>query len=133
MSILILLRSPTNFKLQYWRMVYPSVCNWGTAAIRREIGKRLPHAGVQRLRKIIELSDFHSRRIYTERKAALQMGDEAVKQQVGEGKDIISILCRDSPYLDRDVELTVGVLVKANTEAKNGETLPEEEVVAQMR
>ena len=33
-----------------------------------------------------------AREIFEQKKRALELGDEAVKQQVGEGKDIMSIL-----------------------------------------
>ena len=49
----------------------------------------------ERVRRLIGISDTMSRRsveIISERKAMLERGDEALKYEVGEGKDIMSIL-----------------------------------------
>lgn len=82
----------TGFTVQYWRLLYPKVHNIGTPAFRRMVAKLLPSARLQRLRSIIETSDAQARNIYNDKKAALLRGDNSIKHQVGEGKDIISIL-----------------------------------------
>lgn len=51
-----------------------------------------PLKTVQRLREVAD--DLHNRSvlIFNEKKAALEGGDEALKQQIGEGRDVMSIL-----------------------------------------
>lgn len=53
----------------------------------------IPSAAVQRMKNIIDLMYKTSVDIFESKKAALALGDEAVMKQVGEGKDIISVLC----------------------------------------
>ena len=62
------------------------------------------------------------------------MGDETVLKQLGEGKDVMSILREPLSFT------TCGALfadaiqtVKANVSAADGDRLPEEELIAQMR
>lgn len=38
--------------------------------------------------------DDNTRKIFFDKKAALEAGDEAVKEQVANGKDVMSILCK---------------------------------------
>ena len=47
---------------------------------------------VQRLREIADILQERSVLIVNEKKAALARGDEALKQQIGEGRDVMSIL-----------------------------------------
>ena len=42
--------------------------------------------------------DLESRKIYDEKKVVLASGDEGFVKQVGEGKDIISILRELTPF-----------------------------------
>lgn len=54
----------------------------------------LPRDGAsQRMMRISDTLTARSLNIVNEKKRALQQGDEALKQQVGEGKDIMSVLC----------------------------------------
>ena len=57
---------------------------------------------VERVRRLVGISDTMSRRsveIIKERKELLERGDEALKHEVGEGKDIMSILRALVPIL----------------------------------
>ena len=74
------------------------VRNIGTPAFRRTVAKWIPIANVQRFREIIATCQQQARSIYEAKKAALLRGDESIKHQVGEGKDIISTL-RKSNHL----------------------------------
>lgn len=60
-----------------------------------------PHKGVQKLKSIIDIMDQKSVSIFEAKKLALQQGDEAVLRQVGEGKDIMSILSAPSALESR--------------------------------
>ena len=54
---------------------------------------------MRRYRDIVDVMDEQSRNIYQGKKAALEKGEEAVVQQIGEGRDIMSILSKKSPVL----------------------------------
>lgn len=47
---------------------------------------------IQKLRELIEIIEVESKKILADKRAALQAGDDVVVRQVGEGKDIMSIL-----------------------------------------
>ncbi len=52
----------------------------------------LPSDTIQELRRISDTMHERSVRIYKEKKEALEKGDEALRHQIGEGRDIMSIL-----------------------------------------
>ena len=54
----------------------------------------VPGEGVQQLSSIIDILQTQAREIFYSKKAALGSGDEALLQQVGEGKDLMSVLRR---------------------------------------
>ncbi|KAI0648490.1 cytochrome P450 [Trametes meyenii] len=96
------------------RQLLPRVVNLGPAWLRRRIVELLPYEPAQRMRKISDALHGQSLEIINAKKAALEHGDEALKHQVGEGKDIMSVLLR------------------ANMVASEEDRLPDEEVVAQV-
>ena len=59
----------------------------------------IPSETVQRLRDIINIFHETSVEILETKKEALRRGDQALAAQIGQGKDIISILCEVSFYL----------------------------------
>ncbi|KAI0327596.1 cytochrome P450 [Cubamyces sp. BRFM 1775] len=81
---------------------------------RRAVAERIPSPTLQRVMYLRDVVRRQSIKIYEEKKAALLKGDEALKMQVGEGKDLMSIL------------------LKANMEASEEDRLPEEELIGQM-
>jgi hypothetical protein len=52
----------------------------------------VPLRGVQRIRKVVETLNEASYEVYEAKKEAIRRGDEAVMEQLGRGKDIMSIL-----------------------------------------
>ena len=70
----------------------PKLVQIGPAALRRKVVEALPQAFVQRMRHISDALHAQSLRIVNEKRTALERGDEALKYQVGEGKDIMSVL-----------------------------------------
>ena len=58
----------------------------------RAILRRAPHADTRRMMEISDTLMRRSKEIIDEKKDALSKGDEALAHQVGEGKDIMSIL-----------------------------------------
>ena len=70
----------------------PFFAQLGPAWLRRRAIEKLP---IQRVQKSLEICDTLTstvKEILESKKAALASGDEAVTAQIGEGKDIISIL-----------------------------------------
>nr|BED42989.1 cytochrome P450 monooxygenase [Trametes versicolor] len=76
--------------------------------------RAVPHADVRHMMQISDTMAQRSLEIINEKKSALLKGDEALAHQVGEGKDIMSLL------------------LKANTAASDVEKHTDEELVAQM-
>lgn len=95
-------------------LLTPYALKLGSAPFRRRLLDLLPSKKVQFVKGLTDVMDAHSKDIISRKRLALSKGDEAVLQQVGEGKDIISILMR------------------ANTEVVENERLSEEELLAQM-
>ncbi|KAJ3717740.1 cytochrome P450 [Lentinula raphanica] len=106
---------PTLMRVQFWRMnVLPRVVWIGSPSFRRFIVNMLPWNDVHHIRDMIDYMWEVSDGIYENKKRAFRMGDEVVAQQIGKGKDIISVLMREN--------------MKASDEAK----LEDHEVIAQM-
>ncbi|PIL26721.1 cytochrome P450 [Ganoderma sinense ZZ0214-1] len=78
------------------------------------LGWTVPVLGLRELMRISRTLDEKSREIYTKKKAALLQGDEVLAMQVGEGKDIMSVLLR------------------ANMAAAEADRLDEMELLSQM-
>ena len=80
------------FSLSIFRMLSPYAKWMGPPALRRRILELTPHEGLQRIKKIVDTMTERSVKIFVQKKKALEAGDEAVLQQVGEGKDLMSLL-----------------------------------------
>ena len=70
----------------------PTLNRIGSPRFRRFVVDSLPWKPVRETREIVDILHETSVEIFESKKAALEAGDEAVKQQVGEGKDLLSIL-----------------------------------------
>ncbi|RPD69487.1 cytochrome P450 [Lentinus tigrinus ALCF2SS1-7] len=104
----------TLSKVNHLRRLMPYLPEAGRDATRRKIMGMIPQSGLQELSRISGILNRRSVEIYEDKKRALKQGDEAVMRQIGEGKDIMSILMR------------------ANMLASDMDRLPEDEVIAQM-
>jgi hypothetical protein len=67
----------------------------GTPRIRRALVDLIPSEAAKRLRDIIVIFNETSVEILETKKEALRRGDQALaaRAEIGQGKDIISILC----------------------------------------
>jgi hypothetical protein len=65
----------------------------GPARIRCFIVDMMPFQNIRKMRDIVDTMDRTARDVFYAKKRALQRGDESVVLQVGEGKDIMSVLC----------------------------------------
>ncbi len=61
-----------------------------------DLATLLPDPNLKHLRWIVNTMDDTSKELFALRKAAFAKGDKAVLEQVGEGKDIMSILCKNN-------------------------------------
>ncbi|KAF7970683.1 hypothetical protein HWV62_23282 [Athelia sp. TMB] len=121
---------PTIFKLNIYRRMLPFLVKLGPPSLRRFFCQMIPSADVQKLREVVDIMWDTSVRIVDDKKAALEKGDEAVMEQVGRGKDIMSIL-RMTVIFPKRHRLT-SITVKANMEAVESQRLPEVELLGQM-
>ena len=83
------------------RVLLPYVWWIGTKSFQRRVVEALPSKNVQRLKEIADVMHARSVLIFNEKKAALEKGDDALRQQVGEGRDVMSILCKSRLGMDR--------------------------------
>ncbi|CCM02686.1 uncharacterized protein FIBRA_04792 [Fibroporia radiculosa] len=86
----------------------------GPAWFRRLLLDMIPYQHLQTLKKIVDTMSEKSQEIYEAKKASLSMGTEVLLEQIGEGKDIMSILMR------------------ANMATSSAESLSEYELVSQI-
>lgn len=63
------------------------------ASWRRTVAELIPAPPLKRIMHIVDTLGTRSTEIFQAKKKALLAGDEALKEQVGEGKDLISVLC----------------------------------------
>lgn len=90
---------PSFSILIFFRPLLPFVEKIGTPAFRSWIVDHFPS---ERLRLIKNISDtIHSEsiEILRDKRTAIQSGDQAMIDKVGEGKDIMSILCESSSFV----------------------------------
>jgi cytochrome P450 len=106
--------APTILKVSVARKFLPFLINIGPPYFRRFIVKILPWKALKEICSIVDIMDETSMKVFEEKKRALSKGDNTVLHQVGEGKDIMSILLR------------------ANMDASAEDCLPDSELVAQM-
>ncbi|KZP25687.1 cytochrome P450 [Athelia psychrophila] len=101
---------PTLFRLRFLPLLMPYVSELGPPSFRRALVKLVPSADVQSLREMVDMMDKTSHEIVRSK----QQSNLAEHEQVGGGKDIMSIL------------------LKANTAAAEQDRLTETEVVDQV-
>ncbi|KAM5537055.1 hypothetical protein V8D89_009201 [Ganoderma adspersum] len=97
-----------------FRVFMPHAAKLGPAAFRRWVVERTPLDYVQQMRRITDTMHDRSVKIFNEKKALLEKGDDALKHQIGEGRDIMSILLR------------------ANMSASENDKLPDDELIGQV-
>lgn len=76
--------------------MFPYVTKIGTPDFRRKLLKLIPIGIIQKAREIVDILHGNSVHVLEAKKEALKQGDEAVVEQIGKGKDIMSILCMSS-------------------------------------
>ncbi|KAJ3559691.1 hypothetical protein NM688_g188 [Phlebia brevispora] len=97
---------PTLARCTGFRMFSHHGSKLGPPSLRRFLISLIPNRDIQQLREIVDTMDRQSSNILSGKRSALRAGDEAVKQQVGEGKDIMSILLRANMATSGDDRLS---------------------------
>ncbi|KAJ3890870.1 cytochrome P450 [Lentinula edodes] len=111
MKSLFPLLTPMMFWFTY---VLPLVSNIGPPSFQRFVINILPWKNLHHMRDIADYMYKVAIDIFEEKKRALEAGDEAIKNQIGKGKDVIS------------------VLMKENMKASKEDRLDEDEVISQI-
>lgn len=86
-------RSPSVCALGGMIVLGPYVLKLGPPNLRRLVVNLLPSAKIQYVKSNVDLLDTRSREIIAEKRSLLKKGGEALLQQVGEGHDVMSVLC----------------------------------------
>ncbi len=117
------------------RQFLPYLIKIGSPKFRRAVVNALPWGALQELTEIVDKLHNISKEIFDDKVTAIEKGDEFVTLQVGQGKDIMSVL-RQSPvasFIFRSARANILLPVKANRSANEEDKLPEEEVFGQMK
>ncbi|KIK57098.1 hypothetical protein GYMLUDRAFT_773818 [Collybiopsis luxurians FD-317 M1] len=108
---------PTMMRMQFWFIsVVPLVSGIGSPSFRRFVVNLLAllWKDLHQMRGMVDYMHVIASSIYESKKQALEKGDEAVMQQIGRGRDLISIL------------------MKENMNAADEDRLKDSEVIAQI-
>ena len=84
------------------------------------------------MKVLVDVVHDRSVEIYHAKKQALEQGDGAAAQQIGEGKDLMSILSELSRIVTYVQPNATHTIVRANRDAAEEDKLPEDEVIAQI-
>ena len=84
--------SPAANKAGLWHLMFMLNDYFPFKRLKRFLIAHAPNRGVRELQLIVDTMDRRSHEIYYDKRRALLGGDEILKQQVGEGKDIMSVL-----------------------------------------
>ena len=89
----MLLCSAANSDLLHLRGFCPYVMRLGPAWFRRLLLDLVPYEKLQRVKRSCDVVNRGCLDLFNAKKEALKRGDEALLQLVGEGKDVMSVLC----------------------------------------
>ncbi|KAL5524315.1 hypothetical protein ACEPAF_9455 [Sanghuangporus sanghuang] len=85
---------PLLFRLDLFLRILPEAVKVGSSAFRRKVIAMVPWAPVKSLVKIVDTIERHSKDILQRKRVALMKGDKGLKAQIGNGKDVMSVLMR---------------------------------------
>ena len=91
---------PVAFKTLFIQMYLTPLVRLGTPKFRRFILNLIPWKALHQLRDISDVVHNTAVEIINSKKRALADGDEAVARQIGQGKDILSVLSKGFSFLD---------------------------------
>ena len=91
----------------------------------------MPLPKAKALAAVADVLESGSETIVREKKDALEKGAESMQQLVGNGKDVMSVLCEDA--ISPPKQMLMLHAVKANSEAEDSEKLSDAAVQSQVR
>lgn len=115
-----------------FRFFIPLLVKLGPAGFRRFLLDIAPSPDLRKVKSVVDVMEGTSMEIFEQKVSALKQGDEMILRQVGEGKDVMSILCQCICLCVRRY-LSLYHIVKANQSASSADRLPDNELIAQMR
>lgn len=83
---------PAAFTMSEFQFLLKYAKNFGPGWFRAALIDVLPVPNLQRVKSLVNKIASESVNVLTQKRAALKAGDEVLLKQVGEGKDIMSIL-----------------------------------------
>ncbi|PSR84002.1 hypothetical protein PHLCEN_2v5553 [Hermanssonia centrifuga] len=135
---------PTLSRCARYRFLSHYAEKLGPPRLRRFLISLVSDVDIQELRQIVDIVADRSKEILDGKRKALEDGDEAVNMQVGEGKDIMSILCEcesistwnlwflEGIGQEKFRQMLIYTSVRQNMKIEDSEKLPEHELLAQM-
>ncbi|KAF9482522.1 cytochrome P450 [Pholiota conissans] len=102
---------PAVFGLRFVNTYFNWLFTLGPAKFRRFVVEILPIKKVQDMKSVVDVLHNTSVDILKVKKKALKEGDEAMARQIGQGKDLMSILLRANMAASRDDSLTESELL----------------------
>nr|BED42991.1 cytochrome P450 monooxygenase [Trametes versicolor] len=105
---------PTYARIALVGFLIPPLSYFLPQRVCRAVLRAIPHADIRKMMHISDTMAQRSLEIINEKKMALLKGDDVMREKVGEGKDLMSIL------------------LKANMLASEADRLSDEELIAQM-
>ena len=85
--------SAANSDLRHLRGFLPYIVRLGPAWFRRMLLDLIPYEKLQRIKRNCDVVNRGCQNLFNAKKEALKRGDETLLQLVGEGKDVMSVLC----------------------------------------
>ena len=83
------------------KIILPAIVRLGTPQFRKFLVENSPFKSINDLKAVIDIFHNMSVEIYEAKKHALQQGNDESEAQIGQGKDIISIL--STPFIFRQI------------------------------
>ena len=83
---------PSFENIRILRELFPYCTKIGTPALRRSVLNLIPDSRLRSMTWIVDTIWDAAKDIFYSKRMALEKGEEAMVQQVGEGKDLMSIL-----------------------------------------
>ena len=115
------------------RMFLPYVVKIGSPRFRRGLLDVLPFQAWKDLAAAVDKMYRGSEEILNKKKQAIEKGDEAVKQLISNGNDIMSTLCEFRLFTIARLFNDGVSPVRANMQAVEADRLPDSEVLGQVK
>lgn len=127
-----ILCSSALFVLEPFRDIIPYIYKTVPHSWLQWVVQHLPSKRIYRTWEIAETLSIFSNDILASKRAAIAAGDEAVSQQIGEGKDLLSVLCTCLVSLIISLAKCSLRVVRENLKASDEERMSDAELIGHM-